>query len=114
MQRPTREEGRSMKKRDIHRAEPRHDLMKTHLIEEHRHDPYKARGKLSEPCVCSKCMAVFLRGRWQWTTKPLKRAHWGRCPACHRINDKYPAGELTMRGSFLKTHSREIVRLARN
>ena len=47
-------EGKPMKKRDIRRAEPRHDMMKSHHIEEHRHDPYKARGKLSEPCVCSR------------------------------------------------------------
>ena len=71
-----------MKKRDIHRAEPRHDMMKSHHIEEHRHDPYKARRKLSEPCVCSKCMAVFLHGRWQWTKEPLEKAHWDLCPAC--------------------------------
>jgi hypothetical protein len=81
------EEG-SMKKRDIHRAEPRHDMMKSHHIEEP--DPYKARGKLSEPWVCSRYMAAFLRGRWQWTKEPLVKAHWGTCPACHRINDNYP------------------------
>jgi NMD protein affecting ribosome stability and mRNA decay len=103
-----------MKKRDIRRAEPRHDMMKSHLIEEHRHDPYKARGKLSEPCVCSKCMAVFLRGRWRWTKEPLEKVHWDVCPACHRMDDKYPAGELTLSGSFLTRHGREIVRLARN
>jgi hypothetical protein len=34
--------------------------------------------------------------------------------ASHRINDKYPAGELTLSGSFLKSHGQEIVRLARN
>jgi NMD protein affecting ribosome stability and mRNA decay len=42
------------------------------------------------------------------------KAHWGICPACHRINDNYPAGELTLSGSFLKSHAQEIVRLARN
>jgi hypothetical protein len=42
------------------------------------------------------------------------KAHWGTCPACHRINDNYPAGELTLSGSFPKSHGQEIVRLARN
>ena len=34
-----------MKTRDLHRAEPRHDEMKSHNIQEEVHDPYKARKK---------------------------------------------------------------------
>jgi hypothetical protein len=103
-----------MKTRDTHRTEPQRDSMKSHHIEEHRHDPYMARKKPTEPAVCKQCMAVFLVGRWQWTTEPLENAHWGLCPACHRINDKYPAGELTLSGGFLKAHGQEFVRLSRN
>jgi hypothetical protein len=103
-----------MKTRDVKHDAPRHDLQKSHLIKEHRHDPYKARGKLHEPTVCSKCMAAFSGGRWRWTKEPLADASWGICPACHRIADKYPAGELTLTGSFLQAHAREITRLARN
>ena len=43
-----------------------------------------------------------------------KDAHHNLCPACHRINDKYPAGELTLTGSFLAVHGKEIIGLARN
>ena len=64
-----------MKERDIHRAEPRHDSIKSHHIEEHRHDPYKARHKLPEPTVCSQCGAVFSEGRWQWVDKAAEGAH---------------------------------------
>ena len=59
-------------------------------------------------------MAVFIRGRWQWTTEPLAKAHSDLCPACHRINDKYPAGEIVLSGGFLADHAQEIIRLARN
>lgn len=103
-----------MKSRDIHHTEPRHDAIKSHLIADDRHDPYRPRAKLAEPTVCSTCMAVHLGGRWQWTSEPLEGAHWGTCSACRRIADKYPAGELTLSGTFLGTHAQEIIRLARN
>jgi NMD protein affecting ribosome stability and mRNA decay len=31
------------------------------------------------------------------------------CPACRRINDDYPAGELILNGSFLSEHRKEII-----
>lgn len=103
-----------MKKRDLHRAEPRHDTIKSHYIQEHRHDPYKARGKLHEPTICPQCTAVFHEGRWQWMKERPEGAHQQLCPACHRINDNYPAGELTLGGTFLPAHREEIIALARN
>ena len=103
-----------MKKRDLHRAEPRHDTLKSHHIEPHRHDPYKARQKLHEPAVCSNCGALFHEGRWQWAEAVPKEAHRGACPACHRINDKFPAGEITLSGRFLNEHREEIIGLIRN
>jgi hypothetical protein len=36
------------------------------------------------------------------------------CPACRRINDRYPAGEVLLRGSFVANHGDEVVRLIRN
>jgi len=103
-----------MKQRDIHQSEQRHDTIKSHHIEEHRHDPYKARGKLYEPTVCPQCAAMFQNGRWQWAKDTPKGAQSHVCPACHRTNDKYPAGELTLSGSFLAAHAAEIIGLARN
>ncbi len=96
------------------RIEPRRDSMKSHLISEHRHDPYKARGKRSGPCVCSQCSVAFSDGRWQWISPPPVGAEQDLCPACHRINDRFPAGELTLSGSFLGKHQAEIVALMRN
>jgi hypothetical protein len=103
-----------MKKRDIHRAEPRHDTLKSHHIQQHRHDPYKARRKLHEPTVCQECGAIFREGRWQWAKDVPKEAHREICPACQRINDKFPAGEMTLSGRFLHEHRDEIISRVRN
>ncbi len=103
-----------MNKRDLHRAEPRHELMKSHLIKEEVHDPYHARRKHREPSVCSQCDAVYRQGRWQWMDKNPQGASDDLCPACQRIRDDYPAGELTLSGGFFRTHREEILRLVRN
>ncbi len=105
-----------MKTRDIHRAEPRHDLMKSHHQEEEIHDPYKPRKKPGEPCACPQCGAINMGGRWRWALakEKLDRLEKDLCPACHRINDKYPAGELILSGGFLAGHKQEIIKLARN
>ena len=83
------------------------------LIRERVHDPYKARLKLPEPALCPQCKAVYQQGRWRWDEPPAGAAE-ALCQACHRINDKYTAGELTLRGGFLKDHKTEILHLVRN
>lgn len=83
------------------------------LLREHVHDSYKTRLKLPEPSVCPDCGAVYHAGRWQWSQVPTD-AQEERCQACHRLHDKYPAGELTLAGGFVKAHHDEIVGLARN
>jgi hypothetical protein len=83
------------------------------LIREHIHDRYKTRLKLPEPTVCPQCGAVFHEGRWRWGPRP-DGAHEELCQACHRINDRYPAGELTIKGEFAARHRDEIVHLARH
>lgn len=98
-----------MKDHDVSKREPRRDRM----LRERVHDPYKTRLKLSEPTVCPQCKAVFGQGRWQWTEAPAG-ANEELCQACHRINDAYPAGELTLRGEYLTAHKVEIMNLARN
>ena len=83
------------------------------LIQESRHDPYKAKHKLPEPTVCPQCGAVFHDGHWQWLVKPAQ-ANEEMCPACHRIHDDFPAGYLTVAGTFFKDHREELLHLARN
>ncbi|MBI4529672.1 MAG: ATPase [Deltaproteobacteria bacterium] len=84
------------------------------LIRERVHDAYKTRKKLPEPTVCPDCLAVFHKGRWQWGARPPDSHNEERCPACHRIHDKYPAGFITLSGQFFQEHKAEIVNLAHN
>ena len=98
-----------MKTKDIPHREARQDR----LIRERVHDPYKARLKMPDPAVCPECNAVYENGRWHWGAAP-EAASETTCQACQRILDKYPAGELTLRGDFLWQHRAEILHLARN
>jgi hypothetical protein len=88
--------------------------MKSHLIQEEVHDPYQTRTKVHEPTVCSQCDAVYQEGRWQWMEENPPRAANGLCPACRPINDKYPAGEITLAGTFFVGHREEIMQMVRN
>lgn len=78
-----------------------------------QHDAYRDRGALPEPSVCRACRALFAGGRWTWETAPANAAQT-TCPACRRIEDRFPAGFLTLSGAFLGEHREEIVNLARN
>jgi len=104
----------TMKQRDIGKARHRHDEHKAHLIAEERHDPYKARAKHAGPCVCPGCGAVFAQGRWHWDDRTSGIDLRETCPACHRTADAFPAGRVTLAGSFLAAHRDEIVALVRN
>lgn len=83
------------------------------MLREEVHDPYKMRRKLSEPTVCPGCGAVFQKGRWTWGKKP-EDASEQLCQACSRIEDKYPAGYVSICGTFAKEHKKEILHLVRN
>lgn len=98
-----------MKQKDIPRRVARGDR----LIREHVHDPYKTRLKLPEPTLCPQCGAVYSQGRWHWAERP-DQPHEELCQACHRINDSYPAGTLSLSGDFLGKHRTEILGLARH
>ena len=79
----------------------------------HVDDSYKLRGKLAEPTACPRCGAVFHDGRWQWLPRP-EGAHSEMCPACHRIEDNFPAGYVRLEGDFLAQHRGEVLGLVRN
>lgn len=76
-------------------------------------DPYRIRAKWPEPTACPQCSAVYHRGRWQWGIAPPD-ADKHLCPACSRIRDRVPAGQLTLSGEFFATHRDEILHLVRN
>jgi NMD protein affecting ribosome stability and mRNA decay len=83
------------------------------MVQETRHDAYQAKHKLSEPTVCPQCGAVFHEGRWQWLSRP-EQAHEEMCPACHRIKDDYPAGFVSVGGSFFRDNRDELLNLVKN
>jgi hypothetical protein len=86
-----------------------------HAQDDHIIDTYKLGKKLSDPTRCPSCGAIYREGRWQWVKAPLPSApHEERCPACHRIDDNYPAGVVTLNDPKLPDHKTEIMALARN
>jgi len=76
-------------------------------------DPYEARHKPKEPALCTSCGAFYHRDRWQWGRSP-EHAHDTLCPACRRIAEHLPAGNVTLPAAFLKNREAEIVGLIRN
>jgi NMD protein affecting ribosome stability and mRNA decay len=76
-------------------------------------DPYRANAKPPDGTRCPKCRATFHGGRWTWDAAE-KDAPELICPACHRIDDRFPAGYVTIKGEFFNEHKDEIVALIEN
>jgi hypothetical protein len=83
-------------------------------LQERNHDPYRASAKLKGPARCADCGATYVNGHWRWQSliPPARTAT--TCPACRRVKDRYPAGELAVGGSFVAGHAKEIEGLIRN
>lgn len=95
------------------RSDVSHQPRRDRMDEEHVSDPYLSRGKWKEPTTCPECGAIFQHGHWQWgAATPGAEQHM--CPACQRIRDRVPAGELTLSGPFFTEHREEIMHLVRN
>ena len=75
-------------------------------------DPYYQTHKPPEPTQCPKCHAVFKEGRWAWGDAP-RDSHEETCPACRRIEDRFPAGYVLIKGEFFAEHRDEIVGLVK-
>ncbi len=83
------------------------------LIKERRKDVYMNNNALTEPSHCTGCGAVYINGRWTWNEAENK-SYKTICPACKRIEDKYPAGYIEIKGKFFDEHSEEISNLILN
>jgi hypothetical protein len=79
------------------------------FLRERVHDPYRSGEKLREATCCPECGARYSNGRWTWSKTAGTGLKRQLCPACQRIEDRYPAGEVTLAGSFLDGHRREIL-----
>lgn len=95
------------------RVDASHQPRRDSMFEDRVADPYRARGKWPEPTSCPECGAIFHQGRWQWGEPPLEAAQHV-CPACQRMRDRVPAGELTLGGAFFDGHRQEILNLIHN
>ena len=71
-------------------------------------DPYRDTMKPPEPTRCPVCHASFTQGRWSWAPAPPD-SHQVTCPACLRIEDRFPAGYVSVKGKFLDDHRDEII-----
>ena len=83
-------------------------------------DTYRKKGrggdtKLASATLCPDCKAVFRDGRWQWSHVPAPSGWLQQvCPACQRIRDHYPAGEVRITGEFARAHREELIAHIRN
>lgn len=89
--------------------QPRRDRMDAERVS----DPYRARGKWPEPTTCPGCGAIFHHGHWQWGPAASDAAQH-LCPACQRVRDRVPGGQLTLSGKFFAEHRDEILHLVHN
>jgi NMD protein affecting ribosome stability and mRNA decay len=86
---------------------------RTRIYDDKRIDPYRKSEKYKEPTQCPKCNALFINGRWTWNDTS-EETNSALCPACRRIKDEYPAGIVTLSGSFLDEHRKEILHMIKN
>lgn len=84
------------------------------LLREKVHDPYRSGEKLRQGTRCPQCGARYRNGRWTWPKTQTSALKSQLCPACRRINDHYPAGEVVLSGSFAHSHQDEILTRARH
>lgn len=91
-------------KTDSHRHA---DLRHPQLYPPRSDDPYRDAGKPAQDARCPACGAIFRKGRWAWGRAP-KDAVATTCPACLRIQDRFPGGYVTLKGPFVETHREEL------
>ncbi len=83
-------------------------------------DPYLPKVGPGEMAVCTRCHAIYQRRHWSFNEELFTRAaadpttRQVTCPACHKIGDNYPEGEVVLRGDFLRSHRGEIMSLVSN
>jgi hypothetical protein len=102
-----------MKERNIPGGEPQAPRRWGRAQRDLVNDPYRWSHKPATPAVCPQCGAVYLDGRWSWGARP-EAAVEVTCQACHRQNDDFPAGVVTLGGARLPALKAELVQLARH
>jgi NMD protein affecting ribosome stability and mRNA decay len=91
-----------------------HEIRGNPFLKEQIHDPYHSHEKLRDATQCPECGVHYKKGRWTWPTAEASSVESQLCPACRRIKDRCPAGEVLLSGRFLGAHRDEILATARN
>ena len=84
-------------------------------------DTYLPKGSPEGILQCRGCGVVYYRQHWSLNLPPgiknvangFLELHPVFCPACQKIRDQYPSGELRLSGIVLED-KREIIRILRN
>jgi len=95
---------------DVHTSSPGHRIRQSGMGQRGRLDPFVETRKPKEHSCCPHCGATVHQGRWSWH-QALERAAALTCPACRRIAERLPAGELKLSGPFLAEHHDEVMQL---
>jgi hypothetical protein len=82
-------------------------------------DPYLPWGG-RKTALCKVCRAVYHHKQWYLEDEmPRSKARKTEmslvvCPACRKIQDRFPGGIIMLHGEFLKSHKDLILHLVRN
>ena len=83
------------------------------IVRQNQNDVYREKEKPPAHTVCMKCGSVFQNGRWGWESAESAMGT-EICPACRRIRDRLPAGQVDIKGAFYKQHAQEVLNRVRN
>ena len=83
-------------------------------------DSYLPKGAPGKMVICPGCHALSIGKRWRMDEAAYAKhvqagtARQVFCPACEKIRDGYPSGQVTLKGPFLAEHREEILRIIKN
>lgn len=88
----------------------RNPLRRDKRMQPHTKDSYREPKRPKGDRICECCGAVCDAGRWTWYATPRDRRQL-ECPACKRMRENVPAGELVLHGAYLHAHRGMILEL---
>jgi NMD protein affecting ribosome stability and mRNA decay len=83
-------------------------------------DPFMPQEGLKEPSLCTSCKTVYQHKHWAFDPEEYQKLKTDpkvnriSCPACQKIAAGYPEGIVTLSGSYLWKHEREIQQIIKN
>lgn len=102
-----------MNAKTYHRNKSHFKQERSRIYDPGTKDPYRDSHRYAEPTLCTSCGSLYIRGRWSWDEIPAETRE-DTCPACLRIADDYPDGQVELSGDFFREHREEIMNLVRN